>query len=170
MGKALSIFTSHSFHLSNLKLSSQSQLSIVEMLVYLKINLIGVDQAGVLDGPHWEKEKVNSKDGDEDKDSLRRLHHHVRVVPVEVVLKMQFWPWTSVSRSWPNGEKWPDDLDNVAEKEDVDEDNDDGGDGEEVDAVTLVHPAELVFICHSEHRDRKMIKYRQKTCFDAVLV
>ena len=58
----------------------------------------------------------------------------------------------------------PDDLDDVAEEEDVDEDDDDGGDGEEVDAVALVHPAKLVFICHSEHKNMtcKVIKYRQK--------
>ena len=33
---------------------------------------------------------MNAKDGDEDYHGLRRLHHQVRVVPVEVVLKMQF--------------------------------------------------------------------------------
>ena len=55
-----------------------------------KVDLIWVDQVGVLVGAHWEEEEVNAKDGDEDDDGLRRLHHQVRVVPVEVVLKMQF--------------------------------------------------------------------------------
>ena len=35
---------------------------------------------------------MNAKDGDEDDHRLGRLHHHVRVVAIEVVLKMQFGP------------------------------------------------------------------------------
>ena len=55
------------------------------------INLIGVNQAGVLGRPHWEEEEMKAEDGDEDEHGLRRLHQHVRVVPVaEVVLKVQF--------------------------------------------------------------------------------
>ena len=55
-----------------------------------KVDLIWIDQVGVLVGAHGEEEEVDAKDGDEDDDGLRRLHHQVRVVPVEVVLKMQF--------------------------------------------------------------------------------
>ena len=56
------------------------------------VYLIGVNQTGILGRSHWEEEEVNAKDGDEDDHRLGRLHHHVRVVAIEVVLKMQFGP------------------------------------------------------------------------------
>ena len=42
----------------------------------------------------------------------------------------------------------PDDFDDADEEEDVDEDGEDRGDGQEVDTVPLIHPAELVLIHH----------------------
>ena len=42
----------------------------------------------------------------------------------------------------------PDDLDDADEEEDVDEDGEDRGDRQEVDAVPLIHPAELVLVHH----------------------
>ena len=47
-------------------------------------------------------------------------------------------------------EERPDDLDNAAKEEYVDEDREDGGDDKEVDTIALVHPAKFVFIRHSE--------------------
>ena len=44
----------------------------------------------------------------------------------------------------------PDDFDNTEEEKDVDENGEDGGHGEKVDTVALVHPAKFVFIHHSE--------------------
>lgn len=52
----------------------------------------------------------------------------------------------------------PDDFDNAEEEEYVDEDGEDGGDGEKVDTVALVHPAKFVFIHHSEVKDLNMSK------------
>ena len=59
-----------------------------------EIYLIRIFQAGVFCWSDWEKQKVNPKDRNEDKNNLCRLHHHVdvRVVPIEVVLKVQFCP------------------------------------------------------------------------------
>ena len=42
----------------------------------------------------------------------------------------------------------PDDFDDADEEEDVDEDGEDRGNRQEVDAVTLIHPAELVLVHH----------------------
>ena len=42
----------------------------------------------------------------------------------------------------------PDDFDDADEEEDVDEDGEDRGNRQEVDAVPLIHPAELVLVHH----------------------
>ena len=44
----------------------------------------------------------------------------------------------------------PDDFDDADEEEDVDEDGEDHGDRQEVDAVALIHPAELVLVHQSK--------------------
>ena len=44
--------------------------------------------------------------------------------------------------------KIPDDFDDTDEEEDVDEDGEDRGNRQEVDAVPLIHPAELVLVHH----------------------
>ena len=97
---------------------------------------------------------MNAKDGDEDDHGLGRLHHHVRVVAVEVVLKMQFGPSVGGQSMMPKKDEMrrpddlttlkrkqmmmrmvrmkmrrPDDFDNAEEEEDVDEDGENGGDG-----------------------------------------
>ena len=81
---------------------------------------------------------------------LCRLHHRVGVVSVEVVLEMQFRPEMTVSL-WDQ-KVWmrPDDFDDADEEEDVDEDGEDRGDRQEVDAVPLIHPAELVLVHQSK--------------------
>ena len=91
---------------------------------------------------------MNPKDRNEDKNNLCRLHHHVdvRVVPIEVVLKVQFCPRIA---SIDNKMIKPDDFDNTEEEKDVDENGEDGGHGEKVDTVALVHPTKFVLINHS---------------------
>ena len=42
----------------------------------------------------------------------------------------------------------PDDFDDADEEEDVDEDGEDRGNRQEVDAVPLIHPTELVLVHH----------------------
>ena len=44
--------------------------------------------------------------------------------------------------------KRPDDFDDADEEEDVDEDGEDRRNRQEVDAVPLIHPAELVLVHH----------------------
>ena len=44
----------------------------------------------------------------------------------------------------------PDDFDDADEEEDVDEDGEDRRNRQEVDAVPLIHPAELVLVHHSK--------------------
>ena len=74
-----------------------------------KIYLIRIFQAGVFCRSDWEKQKVNPKDRNEDKNNLCRLHHHVdvRVVPIEVVLKVQFCPRVaSIDNIGQNDKTW----------------------------------------------------------------
>ena len=81
---------------------------------------------------------------------LCRLHHRVGVVAVEVVLEMQLRPEMPVALRDQKVWMRPDDFDDADEEEDVDEDGEDRRNRQEVDAVPLIHPAELVLVHHSE--------------------
>ena len=74
---------------------------------------------------------MKAKDGDKYQDCSDRSHGDVRVLLVEVVLKLELRP---------------EDLDNGAEEEHVDDDGDDGRDRQEEHAVPVVHPAVLVLV------------------------
>ena len=131
---------------------------------------------------------MDAKDWDQDDHRPRRLHHCVRMVPVEVVLKLQFQPaflhfcifaflhavaspliWVTFLLCFPTTITFvfpklaslssvdkanfkvkfnlPYDFDHVEDEEYVDEDGKDGGDGQEINTVALVHPAELILVC-----------------------
>ena len=52
--------------------------------------LIHILKCGASLRPHWQQQEVDSKDWDEDQDSSCTLYWNVRIIPVEVVLELEF--------------------------------------------------------------------------------
>ena len=119
-----------------------------------------------------------------------RLHGLVLVLPAEVSLKLKLRPLldvlvrTKMTSRIPfyfenrnlkvdkiSHDRAPEHFDDTAEKEDVEEDDEEGGDGEEVDAAAVVHPTVNRIIALPDHNlDRDQIEEVQGTCKQQILI